>query len=82
MRVRLYEKAGCHLCEDAYRALVRLRGVSLEIERVDIDGEPALLDRYALRIPVLAVGEHELDAAGLADEAMRRWLTEVTPSVG
>jgi hypothetical protein len=78
----LYEKAGCHLCEDAYRALDRMRGVSLEIERVDIEGDPALFDRYAIRIPVLAVGERELDAAGLADEAVRRWLTEMTPPVG
>jgi hypothetical protein len=50
--------------------------VPLEIERVDILIDPALFERYALRIPVLGVGERELDVAGLDDAAIDRWLTE------
>jgi glutaredoxin len=76
VRVRLYERAGCHLCKDAYRALVRL---GLGVERVDIERDPALVDRYALRIPVLAVGESELDAAGLDGAAIQRWIEERPP---
>ena len=75
LRVQLLEKAGCGLCAEAYRALTRLRmDMPLEIERVDIESDPALFDRYAIRIPVLRVGEDELDAAGLDDQALRRWL--------
>lgn len=75
VRVRLYEKAGCGLCDEAYRALSRLRmDLPLELERVDIEADPALFQRYAVRIPVLARGADELDAAGLDDEALRRWL--------
>ena len=48
----------------------------LEIERVDIAADPTLFDRYAIRIPVLRVGEDELDAAGLDDAALRVWLRE------
>lgn len=74
----LYEKAGCGLCAETYRALTRLRmDVRLDIERVDIEAERQHFDRYAIRIPVLRAGERELDAAGLDDEALRRWLKEL-----
>lgn len=69
--MRLYEKAGCGLCAETYRALTRIRmDLALEIERVDIEAEPALFQRYALRIPVLALGGRELDAAGLEEAAI------------
>jgi hypothetical protein len=74
--VRLYEKPGCGLCAETYRALTRIRmDMPLEIERVDIESDPTLFDRYAIRIPVLRVGERELDAAGVDDAALRCWLT-------
>ena len=79
LRVRFHEKAGCHLCEEAYRVLTRVRmDVPLEVERVDIERDAGLFDRYALRIPVIAVGAHELDAAGLDDRSVRAWLRSVT----
>lgn len=74
--VALYERPGCGLCEEAHRALRRI-GLDrpLEIRRVDIERDPALTERYALRIPVLRSGDRELDAAGLDDGAIARWLT-------
>lgn len=73
--VRLLEKPDCGLCAEAYRALRRIAlERPLAIERVDITRDPALLDRYALRIPVLVVGERELDAAGVEDRALGAWL--------
>jgi len=83
IRVRLYEKADCGLCAEAYRALTRIRmDVPLEIERVDILIDPVLFERYAIRIPVLAVAEAELDAAGLEEHAIRRWLSDLRPALG
>ena len=73
--VRRLEKPDCGLCAEAYRALRRLAlDIPLEVERVDITEDPALFDRYALRIPVVVVGERELDAAGVDDRALRTWL--------
>ena len=75
LRVTLYERAGCGLCDETHRALRRLAlDRALEIERVDIDRVTALTDRYALRVPVLRVADAELDAAGLDDAAVARWL--------
>jgi hypothetical protein len=74
-RVRLLEKPDCGLCAEAYRALRRVAlDVPLEVDRVDITQDPALFDRYALRIPVVTMGERELDAAGIDDRAIRAWL--------
>jgi hypothetical protein len=80
VKVRLYERQGCHLCEETHRTLRRI-GLDrpLAIERVDIANEPALELRYLVRIPVVAVGEAELDAAGLADREIAAWLLAVAP---
>ncbi len=78
MIVRLYETPGCGLCAEALAALGRLgRGRRFAVERIDVSRDP-LLVRYALRVPVLAAGGAELDAAGLADGAIARWLDEVS----
>jgi len=76
--VTLYERAGCHLCEETHRALRRI-GLdrALAIERVDIATDPALELRYVVRIPVVKVGEHELDAAGFADREIAAWIASV-----
>lgn len=78
LRVTLYERPGCHLCEEAHRALRRI-GLDrpLAIERVDITADPARERRYLVRIPVLAVGERELDVAGLADREIAAWLASL-----
>jgi len=76
LAVRLMEKPDCELCAETHRALRRIAlDRPLEIERVDITAEPGEVhDRYALRIPVLVVGDDELDAAGLDDDAIGGWL--------
>ncbi len=71
MRVTLYERRDCGLCAEVYAALRRLR---VDVERVDIDAYDALRDRYTLRVPVLRRDGDELDAAGLEDGAIARWL--------
>ena len=78
--VTLYEREGCHLCDEAHRALRRI-GLDrpLAIERVDITTDPALERRYVVRIPVLAVGDAELDAAGVGDREIADWLRAVAP---
>jgi hypothetical protein len=75
LQVRLLEKPDCGLCAEAYRALRRVAlDVPLDVDRVDITKEAALFDRYALRIPVVTMGERELDAGGVDDRAIRAWL--------
>lgn len=74
-RVVLYEKDGCGLCAETFRALSRLAlERPLEIIRVDIERDP-VLERYALRVPVVESGGRELDAAGVDDAELARFLS-------
>ncbi|HUG06225.1 MAG TPA: glutaredoxin family protein [Candidatus Limnocylindria bacterium] len=78
IRVRLMERPECGLCDEALGSLRRLsRRTPLDIERVDVTRDPAYLARYVVRVPVLVVGEAELDVAGIDEAAIGRWLDEV-----
>lgn len=50
--VILYARAGCHLCEDAERLLAR-HGLAPRL--VDIDGDPALRERFTTCVPVVEI---------------------------
>ena len=61
-RLTLYSKPGCHLCEDARATVDEVVGrleasgaASVDIEEIDILGEPALQARYGEEIPVVLI---------------------------
>lgn len=60
-RLVMYTRTGCPLCEemeqDVRGALPR---ASYVLEKVDVDGDRALEDRFGLVVPVLAIGEEVL----------------------
>lgn len=58
LRVVLYTRAGCHLCDDA-RVVVQ-RVVGQAYEEIDIDGDPRLAERYGEEVPVVAVDGRQL----------------------
>ena len=62
----LYSKPGCHLCEVLEAELARLDlGRPVTLERVDIGGDPKLMELYGKRIPVLAAaGKPILEGRG------------------
>src|SRR5262245_25230698 len=54
MRVTLYSKPGCHLCEDVRDTLDRLAPqYGLEVTEVNILEDPALHEAYGFEIPVV-----------------------------
>jgi hypothetical protein len=68
----VYSRQGCPLCDDLVLDLeMALRGRDMSFHIVDIDSDPALVERYQYKIPVLCHGTRELcfghlDAAALA----------------
>jgi hypothetical protein len=52
--VVLYERAGCHLCEQVGVLLDAMLGEGA-YKRVDIDTDDALIVRYGFRVPVVSV---------------------------
>jgi len=53
-RLVLFERANCHLCDEARQLLDELIGPDA-YERVDVDTSDELIVRYGFRVPVLAV---------------------------
>lgn len=54
MRVKLYSRAGCPLCDEAFEELNLLKqSMKLEVEIVNIYTDDALLEQYQLMIPVV-----------------------------
>ncbi|MEO6365458.1 MAG: glutaredoxin family protein [Luteimonas sp.] len=73
MRLTLYQRDDCPLCDDALAVLAAARAP--EFETAWIDGDVALEARYGTRVPVLrdAMREAELEWPFDA-ETLRRWL--------
>ena len=56
VRITLYSRPGCHLCEamrDVAVAVARERGATFE--EVDVDEDPVVAAQYDLEVPVLCV---------------------------
>jgi hypothetical protein len=71
IRLTLYTRVDCHLCHDM-RAVVAAvaRERRLEVEEVDVDGDPALAAAYGADVPVLCVNgrkafKYRVDAPAL-----------------
>jgi Glutaredoxin-like domain (DUF836). len=57
MRLVLYGREDCHLCDDARTVLER---IGHPFEEVDIESDDDLLRRYLERIPVIALDGEDL----------------------
>ena len=70
--VTLYTRPGCHLCDDARAAIVRVREQRrFALAEIDIESDDALHRAYLERIPVVELDgeelfEHFVDEAALA----------------
>ncbi len=81
IRVTLYTRPGCHLCDEAKREILRAGCQNdYALEEVNIETDPALTARYGLDIPVIKIADtvafkHRLTAEEfrkeLATEAQR-----------
>ena len=78
LRVRLYGRPGCHLCDDARAVLQKLRAeFPLTLEEVDITTDPALEAQYCYEIPVVVIDDR-VSANRLSEPKLRRLLREVS----
>src|SRR5881394_3299122 len=54
IRVEVYSRPGCHLCDDAKAVIHRFRGrYAMELSVIDIDRDPELVAAYGEEIPVV-----------------------------
>jgi hypothetical protein len=55
MKFTLYSRSYCHLCDDMLHALRALQPPDrpFEVDVIDVDAEPALVERFDELVPVL-----------------------------
>ncbi|RMG21647.1 MAG: glutaredoxin family protein [Deltaproteobacteria bacterium] len=77
VRVEIFGKADCPLCDEALEAARLARGkVPFELRYVDITSDAALFERYRYEIPVVHVDgfrafKHRVDPDALAARVRR-----------
>ena len=74
MKIVLYGKPGCHLCDDARAVLAR---VGAPFEEIDITTDDALHAAYLERIPVITLDGEERFEYFVDEPALRALLGKV-----
>lgn len=68
--ITVYTRAGCHLCADAIEVVRRVAAGRARIELIDIDADPQLVERYTVRVPVVACNGREIAEYQIAAEQL------------
>jgi glutaredoxin len=56
VRVVMYSRPGCHLCDEAWELLERYQAQhGFRLDKVDVDADPELKARYGDWVPVVTV---------------------------
>ncbi len=63
MRVTLYAKEDCELCDQAKADLISLQAeIPHQLIEIDIQADPLLLERFGMHVPVVEIGPYTLTA--------------------
>jgi glutaredoxin len=73
-QVRLYTRAGCHLCDDARILLDRYADKLPPIEEIDIDADPALREEFDECVPVVEIDGKVRFRGRINEFALRRFI--------
>ncbi|MCL4243011.1 MAG: glutaredoxin family protein [Dehalococcoidia bacterium] len=75
LRVTLYGRPGCSLCDHAEQMLARIgRRIPMAVELVNIESDDALHERYMFEIPVITVDGAEVAKAPIYETALEEAL--------
>ena len=75
--ITLYTRPGCHLCEEAKRAIAPImREFGAVLREVNIENDPVLKERYGVDIPVIFLGSRKVAKHRVDVEQFRRQMRE------
>lgn len=78
LRLTLYGRSDCHLCDEMLAALTALRGeFAFAVDVVDVDGDAALAQRFDTLVPVLMHAGTELCHYHLDAGKVRAYLAKI-----
>ena len=75
LRLELYTRPGCHLCDELKMVCERLAGeFSIQVTEINIETDPELRARYDQEIPVLFIDGRKAVKYRTTEGALRRLL--------
>ena len=72
MRITIYSKPDCHLCDNAKAILKKM---NLDFVEINIEEDPDAYEKYKWEIPVIFVDGKKLFKGRVEEEKLRRALT-------
>ncbi len=73
LRLELYTRPGCHLCDELKMLCERLAGeFSIQVAEVNIETDPELRARYDREVPVLFIDGRKAVKFRTTEDALRR----------
>jgi hypothetical protein len=75
LRLTLYTKPGCHLCDEMKAVIRRVIGNDSLLEEVDISTDRALLARHGVEIPVLEIDGRKVAKYRITEAELRRMVS-------
>ncbi|HEX4999150.1 MAG TPA: glutaredoxin family protein [Terriglobia bacterium] len=79
IRVEIYSRPGCHLCDDAKEVILRFRKrYPMELSVIDIDRDPELAAAYDVAIPVVFLNGEEAFRYRVDERELEKKLRELS----
>lgn len=75
IRLTLYSRPGCHLCEEMKAVIGRVAGTRVEVVEIDVSKDAALEARYGTEIPVLEIDGKRIAKVRIGEDDLRRALS-------
>jgi len=78
IRIEIYSRPGCHLCDDAKNVIEPfVRPYSISLTVTDVDSDAALRQAYGWEIPVVIINGEEAFRHRVDRPALERKLKEI-----
>jgi glutaredoxin len=71
LKLTIYSKKACHLCDEAKSVLKKY---PVELEEIDIENDPQLFEKYQYEIPVIFLDGKKLFKYRVDEKQLRRAL--------
>ena len=73
IRVDIYSRPGCHLCDEAMEVVERVRQrYPFELHRINVETDPALEALYGMEIPVITINGNKAFKYRVAEADLER----------
>ena len=79
IRIDIYSRPGCHLCDDAKAVIEQYRSAyAMELQSINVETDPELESRYGNDIPVVWINgreafRHRVDRSELERKLKTEW---------